>query len=54
MFGLVHAFRAEYVCIPSQSRLKPKEKALVLTDMFLHLSKKTSSLTPHSVGQSES
>lgn len=41
MFGLVHAFCAEYVCIPSQSRLKPKEEALVLTDMFLHLSKKT-------------
>ena len=45
MFDLVHAFRAEYVCIPSQSRLKPKEKALVLTDMFLHLSKKTHMLS---------
>ena len=29
MFGLVHAFCAEYVCIPSQSRLKPKEEALL-------------------------
>lgn len=45
VFGLVHAFCAEYVCILSQSRLKPKEKALVLTDMFLLLSKKTHMLS---------